>query len=518
MQETADHLRSFVAAQDASPADPARAAAQRQAGAEAIRRLQEAIRRARQAAAEAAPTSQPQTQPASGAPTRGGPYHVGLASLQALEAVRSYLAEPEHEARDTIKGITDDIEARQKRVASLRQEAQRSYRTNLIVVCSIAALSIAWAVILSVWQYRGVMHPLHHLRAGVRSITRGRFQQRLDARGDTEFVELSRDFNQMAEELETLYGELAEEINIKSKELVRSERLASVGFLAAGIAHEINNPLGIITGYAELAQRHLGKSPTPQTLDETGKALRIICDEAYRCKRIIEKLLELAKPGAQGKSPWGQGQKGTSSGGGGDSGGEVVDLASAANDTALMVAGLPRFRGRKLEVRLDKSQDLHARANAIEVKQVLLNLTVNALEAVSPGSGLVWIEGRPVADSSGRWVELIVADNGRGMSPWTLEHVFEPFFTDRRGKAADPAPGAAAPGMAPTGGPAPGSEPAEAGAADWAVGADAGASPSGIGLGLSIVHAIILSHGGHIHAYSDGVGRGSRFVVRLPAA
>ena len=112
-------------------------------------------------------------------------------------------------------------------------------------------------------------------------------------------------------------------------------------------------------------------------------------------------------------------------------------------------------------------------ANPIELKQVLLNLTVNALEAVAPQRGEVRIGGGRAGD----FVELRIADNGKGMTAETLAQVFEPFFTDKRG-AGEP----------------------------------------GTGLGLSITHAIVENHGGTIRAESDGPGRGSRFVVRLPVA
>src|SRR5439155_21512325 len=98
-------------------------------------------------------------------------------------------------------------------------------------------------------------------------------------------------------------------------------------------------------------------------------------------------------------------------------------------------------------------------ANETEMKQVLLNLTVNALEAVEPGAGEVTIAG----ERRDGWVELTVSDNGRGMPPQVLERVFEPFFTEKRG-----VPDASSPGT------------------------------PGTGLGLSIVHAIIQDHGGRI--------------------
>ena len=107
-----------------------------------------------------------------------------------------------------------------------------------------------------------------------------------------------------------------------------------------------------------------------------------------------------------------------------------------------------------------------------EMKQVVLNLTVNALDAVAPG-GKVEVE----VSRNANWVELRVRDNGRGMSAETLEHVFEPFYTEKRG-----------------------------------------ARQPGTGLGLSISNAIIQSHHGHIRATSPGVGQGSEFVLQLPIA
>ncbi len=120
----------------------------------------------------------------------------------------------------------------------------------------------------------------------------------------------------------------------------------------------------------------------------------------------------------------------------------------------------------------EDSRALTILGNVVEMKQVLLNLTINALEATRPGLGEVRIQGRRNMAA----VELSVRDNGRGMSAETIEHVFEPFFTDKRG-AGDP----------------------------------------GTGLGLTITHAIVENHGGHITAESEGVGMGSRFTIRLPA-
>ena len=321
---------------------------------------------------------------------------------------------------------------------------------TMLAIGGIFVLTLAAATISGVLQYRTVMLPLERLREGVRRVAAAQFSGAVEETGDKEFVELSAEFNRMARELGEFYRRLEEKVVAKSRELVKSERLASVGFLAAGVAHEINNPLNIISGYAELSLRRLASSTDESAVEDTRQVLRVIRDESFRCKDITGKLLSLAK-------------------GGGDSR-ETLSLDSVAREVAVLARGLKDYRDRELELKFDGP--LNVLANATEMKQVLLNLTVNALQAVSPGDGRVLIEGR----RKNGWVELCVADNGYGMSPDSLKHVFEPFFTRK--------PGARAPGT---------------------------------GLGLSITHAIVENHGGRIRAESEGVGQGSRFTVELPA-
>ena len=254
----------------------------------------------------------------------------------------------------------------------------------------------------------------------------------------------------MAAELESFYRSLEEKVLTKSRELVRSERLASVGFLAAGVSHEINNPLNIISGYAELSLKRLASRADADAVNDTVQVLQVIRDEAFRCKEITNKLLSLAKGDSGNRAP--------------------LALESVAREVAVLAGGLRDYTDRCLELRFDGPLDVVA--NATEMKQVFLNLTVNALQSVKPGEGRVLIEGR----RRDGWVEVSVCDNGYGMSPDSLKQVFEPFYTRR--------PGARTPGT---------------------------------GLGLSITHAIVESHGGRIRAESAGTGRGSRFTVELPA-
>ena len=325
-------------------------------------------------------------------------------------------------------------------------------RRSILAVAVLAGAIPLIALLASLWQYRRIMVPLDRLRRWSRRIAGGDFSHPYQPVGDREFIELGHDFNHMAVELHAFYRRLEEMVAVKSKELVRTERLASVGFLAAGVAHEINNPLNIMSGYAEHSIKRLRRSLEPDVVAEVITSLGVIREESFRCKEITRKLLSLAKNGGDSR--------------------EIVSMMRAASEVALMVRGLKQFRGRRLDVAIDPVEPLFVEANAVEMKQVLLNLIVNALEAVRPGSGEVCVEGR----RDGTWIELSIHDNGRGMNQETLDRVFEPFYTNKRGVA----------------------EP-------------------GTGLGLSITHAIIAGHGGQISAASEGADLGSRFTIRLPA-
>lgn len=318
----------------------------------------------------------------------------------------------------------------------------------IAVISILILLSLTW---IQISYYRSLVVPLRLLHEGVRHIASGQFRDRLPLRGASEFQSLSIEFNRMAEELDALYLSLEEKVRAKSKALVRSERLASVGFLAAGVAHEINNPLNIISAHAELTLSRLARDGQNTSRNELTSTLTMICEEAFRCKGITEKLLSLSvsSEGARHR----------------------VSLAKIAEEVTAMVSCLKQFQDRRVAVQIANGNDLDVLANDAEMKQVLLNLLVNALQAVEPGCGEVNIRGL-VED--GR-VLMHVEDNGRGMTREVLENAFEPFFTQRRGSGGQ-----------------------------------------GVGLGLSISHAIIESHGGSLTAQSERPNRGSCLTISLP--
>jgi len=200
------------------------------------------------------------------------------------------------------------------------------------------------------------------------------------------------------EELQRANAELA----ATRESLLRSERLATVGRLAAGVAHEVGNPLGAIGGYAELARARLSAAGgDPEVVDW----LERIAAETRRIDRIVRELLDFARPAVPRLVP--------------------VPLAEAV-DGALRLARLqPRFR--EVEVSLALPEGLpEVLADAGRLGQVLLNLLLNAGDAMG-GRGPL----RIVAREAGGAVELEVADRGPGIPPDDLARVFDPFFTTK---------------------------------------------------------------------------------------
>ncbi len=233
----------------------------------------------------------------------------------------------------------------------------------------------------------------------------------------------------------------AEQERIQLQEQLRhADRLATLGLLAAGVAHELNEPLGNILGFAELARKSPGV-PVPATRDLTK-----IETAALHAREIIKKLLVFARQDPPHK--------------------EVLNLNEVVREGLFFLE--PRCAKSAITVAYSLEPELPLiDADAGQLRQVVVNLVVNALQAMPEGGRLSIQTG-----AKENKVSLIVEDTGVGMSPEVQQRVFVPFFTTK----------------------------------------DVG---EGTGLGLPVVHGIVLSHGGTVQVESVP-GRGTRIEVRLP--
>jgi two-component system sensor kinase FixL len=231
-----------------------------------------------------------------------------------------------------------------------------------------------------------------------------------------------------------------EEALRRSERRVReAQELASIGTLAAGLAHEVGTPMNVILGYAQMIQ----SAVEDETLRQRAGIIR---EQIQRISKIIQTLLNFARPGKRRRS--------------------VVTLPEVVEESVSLLK--ERFRKRGVTVECDFEAVPELWADGEKLQQVLLNLCMNAVDAM-PEGGTLRIRLAPHGDSE---VEIRVSDTGTGISPDELEHLFEPFYStkDRR---------------------------------------------EGTGLGLTVAKGIVFDHGGRIDVTSQ-IGKGSEFQIVLP--
>jgi len=337
----------------------------------------------------------------------------------------------------------------QQRLHELSSEVRTRYRTLIITTWAAALTAIGLLAAIGVLTYRWVFRPLRMLGHGSRRVASGDFAYRIQLDTRDEMAELADAFNDMTERFQEIRDDLDRQVQERTREVIRGEQLASVGFLAAGVAHEINNPLASIAMCAESLESRIEElAPGAADAEVARRYLSLIQSEAFRCKGITEKLLDFSRLGEVRR--------------------QATALIGLVADVAEMLRHVGRFAGRSIEI--EEGADVLVMVNPQEIKQVVLNLLVNALDSIDE-KGKV----RVAAKRSGGEAVLTFTDDGCGMTEEVQEHLFEPFFTRRK-------------------------------------------TGQGTGLGLSIVHRIVTDPGGRIQAASDGPGLGSTFRVTLPLA
>ena len=294
----------------------------------------------------------------------------------------------------------------QEHLHDLSGEVRTGYRM-LIVTTWAAAMAAAIALAsLAVLTYRWVFRPLRLLGHGSRRVAAGDFAYRLELDSRDEMAELAEALNDMTRRFQEIRDDLDRQVQTRTREAIRSEQLASVGFLAAGVAHEINNPLASIAMCAEsLEDRLAGLAGDAADAGVARRYLELIQAEAFRCKGITEKLLDFSRLGEVRRQP--------------------TAVLALVRDVAEMLRHVGRFAGRTIEV--EEGPDPQVMVNPQEFKQVVLNLLVNALDSVEE-AGRVRVSVR--RDDPAAVVTF--TDDGCGMTDEVLEHLFEPFFTRRK--------------------------------------------------------------------------------------
>jgi len=286
---------------------------------------------------------------------------------------------------------------------------------DLVQGVVLAALGLMVLVAgLSVYLSRALTRPVSLLSASARRIAEGDLEHRIELSTGDEIEELSRQFNAMlaslAEHRQDIVAanrELREanrQLTELQAQLVRSERLAALGQLSAGVSHELDNPVGVILGYAELTME---ESEPHSRLHEYAAIVR---EEAQRCKRIIAGLLDFSRP-----------SKGVV---------QNLDLKTLITDLVKHLEDQRPFRKIKWSLELG-GQVAQVEADPDAMRQVLVNLALNASQAMGD-AGQITIELSDTSRTGEDGYLIRFSDTGEGVPQGDEERIFDPFYTTKR--------------------------------------------------------------------------------------
>jgi len=347
--------------------------------------------------------------------------------------------------------------------ALLTVTAARNRTIFSTIVALLAIIVISYALI-----EKFISRRLARLTTGVKKVAAGDLDFEIQARSSDEIGDLARSFNIMTKELkeardeitnwtltlEDLVEERTDQLKRAQENAVQAEKMASMGRLAAIVAHEINNPLAGIRTYAKLMLKK-GSQLFPDSDSKYLQYLEIIESEAARCGDIVKGLLQFSRPTKPKMSPH--------------------DINTLVQETLRLVQHQVDILN--IEVKLDlASESPQANCDDQKIKQALVALLLNSCDAVQSESGFIAISTHILSDR--KKVGIVIQDNGIGMDEETKSHMFEPFFTT---KTVSPEKEAS----------------------------------FNSGLGVSVVYEIVKSHHGSIEVESE-MGKGTTITICLP--
>src|SRR5450631_77463 len=362
-----------------------------------------------------------------------------------------------HPVSQQVLGVLDTNLSLAKADTQLAASSTRMFFYTAGAVLIVAVLS--W---LFVWRVVG--EPIKALKNGTEHLSQGNLGYQIKVQSQDEVGDLAHSFNGMSLQLRAANEEivnwartLEERVEQKTKELNRAhdhmlhvEKMASLGKMAAVVAHEVNNPLSGILTYAKLIRKWVGSGQAEhEKRDEAMECLELIASESRRCGDLIKNLLTLSRTAPMNV--------------------QSTNLHAVIDRCLMLVRHQLELGGVEVQLKLAKEVP-PVPCDPAQIEQVLLALVINAKDAM-PRGGNLWIETRLSNDELE--IEIQVRDDGAGIAPDVLSHIFEPFLTTKE-------------------------------------------SGHGVGLGLAISRGIVERHNGRIEVHSE-LGRGTTFTVTLPS-
>ena len=341
-------------------------------------------------------------------------------------------------------------------VGVLERPYMDSLFRSLLVFLGIAAGGVALVHLMALRVARRISGPIHGMAAAAQQVAEGDFSAKVAIASTDELGYLAQRFNTMTAELERAHSIMQEsaaelerkvesrtaELRAMQAHLIQAEKMAAIGKLSAGVAHEINNPLtGILTNSSLMLEDLPEDHPWREDV-------QTIVTETLRCRKIVKGLLDFAHQTKPQRSS--------------------LAMNEIVEDVLALVRNQTVFKSIRIEYDFDP-QLPPILADADQMRQVVLNIVLNAAEAMRDG-GELRIRSR--GDPDARTIELRFADTGPGIPSEVKARIFEPFFTTKK---------------------------------------------TGTGLGLSIAYGIVERHRGGLRVESTP-GGGTTFVVVLPFA
>ncbi|MGD8868276.1 MAG: cache domain-containing protein [Gemmatimonadales bacterium] len=279
---------------------------------------------------------------------------------------------------------------------------------------AIATVGFVLILVITYYMIKNITRPIGEMVEATRDIAAGHLDREIHPTSQGELAQLAESFNlmlkslrQMKADLEEWGRTLEEKVRERTEELVamqtrvaQSERLASLGMLAAGVAHEINNPLGGILSLTALALEDISAG------DPNRKNLEEVVRQSERCREIVRGLLEFSR----------QSETGT----------ERVDINETIENTLDLVGKQSAFFNVRLVRDLAPSLP-PVTAERSQLQQVLMNIIINAVQAMAE-RGTLTVSTRETADAS---VEIRISDTGRGIPADEIDRIFDPFYTTK---------------------------------------------------------------------------------------
>lgn len=317
-----------------------------------------------------------------------------------------------HPASQQILGVVD-VTLSLAKVDETIAAAGRQVIMNLIGAITIISLMVG----MLLWAM--VNRPVKRLTIGTKCVAAGDLEYKIKVSSDDELGELASSFNRMTAELKQANNEINDwtrtlesrveektaELKQAHENLLHAERMASIGKLAAIVAHEINNPLAGILVYAKLLLKKLAGD---SKAEESKQYLSLIASESARCGDIVKNLLQFSRQAKVNPQP--------------------NDLNEIIRQSLRLIQHKIDLMAITTDVRLDPGIN-HVVCDAQQIKQALVALLINACEAMKQGEGQLRVTSRCLPALHAVQIEII--DNGIGMDEETKSQIFEPFFTTK---------------------------------------------------------------------------------------